>query len=123
MPEPHISPFHEAVSAPPVDRSVLARISGGDPSTERDILADFRRVNDEDAAALDRAVAATDGAQVTHSAHRMLGASRMVGAPAFASVCETIEHASREGDWTRITASMAPFHLEWNRLNTYLDTA
>ncbi|MBP6701987.1 MAG: response regulator [Vicinamibacteria bacterium] len=123
MPEPHISPFHEAVSAPPVDRTVLARISGGDPSTERDILADFRRVNDEDAAALDRAVAATDGAQVTHSAHRMLGASRMVGAPAFASVCETIEHASREGDWTRITASMAPFHLEWNRLNTYLDTA
>ena len=123
MPEtPHVSPFHEIVSSPPVDRSVLEKISGGDPSTERHILADFRRVNDEDAAALDRAVAATDGAQVTHAAHRMLGASRMVGAPAFASVCETIEHASREGDWTTIAASMAPFHSERNRLNTYLDT-
>jgi len=121
-------PVHAPVTSPrvetslPVDRSVLAKISGGDASTERDILTDFRRVNDEDAAALDRAVAATDGAQVTHSAHRMLGASKMVGAPAFASVCEAIEHAGREGDWTTITASMEPFHVERNRLNTYLDT-
>ena len=54
-------PVHAPVTSPrvetslPVDRSVLAKISGGDASTERDILTDFRRVNDEDAAALDRA--------------------------------------------------------------------
>ena len=122
MPEPAHVRSSPVEASPPVDRSVLAKISGGDASTERDILTDFRRVNDEDAAALDRAVAATDGAQVTHSAHRMLGASKMVGAPAFASVCEAIEHAGREGDWTTITASMEPFHVERNRLNTYLDT-
>ena len=112
----------KTVNGSPVDRSVLAKMSGGDASTEREILTDFRRVNDEDAAELDRAVAATDGPQVTHSAHRMLGASKMVGAPAFASVCETIEHASRAGDWTTIAANMEPFHVERNRLNSYLDT-
>jgi len=31
-------------------------------------------------------------------AHRMKGASRMVGARELAAVCETIEHAARQGD-------------------------
>jgi signal transduction histidine kinase/CheY-like chemotaxis protein/CHASE3 domain sensor protein/HPt (histidine-containing phosphotransfer) domain-containing protein len=120
--DPATSLFDGGALSPPVDRSVLAKISGGDAATEREILSDFRKVNDEDAATLDRAVAASHASEVTHFAHRMVGASKMVGAPALASLCETIEHASREGDWTTITATMAPFHQERNRLNSYLDS-
>ena len=112
----------ESADVGPVDRSALAVISGGDTATERDILRDFRRVNDEDAAMLRQAVATSDIPQVTRATHRILGASRMVGALALSRVCERIEHASRASDWTTIVANMPPFHQEWIRLNAYCDS-
>jgi signal transduction histidine kinase/DNA-binding response OmpR family regulator len=111
----------DAATAAPVDRSVLAEISGGSAATEHEILAEFRRTNDEDAANLDRAVAASDAAEVTRAVHRMVGASRTVGALGFASVCERIGHASRASDSTSVSAGMAAFHRELTSLNTYLD--
>ncbi|HUW39219.1 MAG TPA: ATP-binding protein, partial [Rhodocyclaceae bacterium] len=111
----------EPNSIVPLDRTVLAAISRGDAAVERDILLDFRRVNDEDAAMLKQAVAKSDLPQVTRASHRIKGASRMVGAMALAAVCERIEHASRADEWQTIQASMGAFHEEWMRLNAYLD--
>jgi signal transduction histidine kinase/CHASE3 domain sensor protein/FixJ family two-component response regulator len=111
----------DVATAAPVDRSVLAGISGGNAEAERDILVDFRRTNDQDATMLERAVATSDFPQVRLATHRMLGASRMVGAFGFAGVCERIGHTSRADDATTIAADMAAFHQEWTRLNAYLD--
>ena len=105
----------------PIDRSVLAGISGGDAATEREILIDFRRLNDEDAAMLKRGVTTSNNPQVIRATHRIKGASTMIGALGLARVCEHIEHASRVNDWTSIKASMATFQDEWMRLNAYLD--
>lgn len=107
--------------ATPVDRSVLAEISGGDAAVERDLLIDFRRVNDEDAAMLKQAVDASNLPQITRTTHRIKGASAIVGAVALASVCERIEQASRANEWTTVVANMQAFQQEWTRLNTYLD--
>ncbi len=104
-----------------LDRSVLAEISGGDAAVERDILIDFRRVNDEDAAMLKRAVTQHNFPQVARAAHRIKGASGIVGALALARVCERIEQASRSGDLTTIEADMQTFHQEWVHLNACLD--
>lgn len=109
-------------AAVPVDRSVVAEFSGGDASTEHHIFTEFRCANDEDAARLKQAIAASDGSQIIRSTHRMLGASRMVGALDFARVCERIEHASRASDWAAVEASMGTFQQELQRLNAYLDT-
>ena len=114
--------LHAATVAVPLDRSVLAWISGGNAATERDILTDFRRTNDEDAATLTRAVAAGDILQVIRSTHRMLGTCRMVGARGIAGVCERIGHASRASDWKAVEASMRAFHQEWLCLNAYFDS-
>jgi signal transduction histidine kinase/CheY-like chemotaxis protein/HPt (histidine-containing phosphotransfer) domain-containing protein len=105
----------------PVDRSVLDEISGGDVAAERHILREFRRFNDEDAAMLQRAVADSDIAQVTHEAHRIKGASRTVGAMGLASVCERLEHAGRANDWGEIAVHMAAFHRELECVNAYFD--
>ena len=111
-----------ADAAAPLDRSVLAAISGGDATAERDILLDFRRVNDQDAAMLEQAVAKSDIPQVTRATHRIKGASRAVGAMGLAGVCERIEHASRANDWPTVEANMGAFHQEWMRLNAHLDS-
>lgn len=111
----------DADAAAPIDRASLAEITGGDAAAERDILIDFRRVNDEDAAMLKRAVAESDMPQITRAAHRIKGASRMVGALRLADVCERLEAASRASDWDTIRAGMGTFQQEWARLNVYFD--
>jgi CheY-like chemotaxis protein/HPt (histidine-containing phosphotransfer) domain-containing protein len=127
IPEVHLPPSAAAGNgkyAPtdsPVDHAVLAAVLGGDAATERDVLTDFRHANDKDAAMLERAVAANDGPQVTRATHRILGASKMIGAHALAGVCERIGHASRSRDWMAVMADMSAFHREMARLNTYVD--
>ncbi|MEO8004647.1 MAG: PAS domain S-box protein [Betaproteobacteria bacterium] len=114
-------PIAEVVAA--VDPSVLAAVSGGDTAIEREILADFRRTNDDDASKLRRAVERFDTPTVTISTHRMQGASRMIGANGLASVCALLESASRAGDWTAVTANMGTFDEELERVNLYCQEA
>ncbi|MGI8894473.1 MAG: ATP-binding protein [Casimicrobiaceae bacterium] len=104
----------EAGAVTPVDPSVLAAISGGDAATERDILLDFRRVNDADAAMLKHAIAKSDSPQVARATHRIKGASRTVGALGLASVCERIEHACRANDWKRVEATWVRSTMNWS---------
>jgi HPt (histidine-containing phosphotransfer) domain-containing protein len=121
----HKTPDAAAVgadAAAPVDRSALAAISGGAAAAERDILMDFRRANDKDAEMLAEAVAENDIHRVMRAAHRITGASRMVGATGLAGACERLEHASRSNDWKTIEANMASYHQELKRLNLYFDS-
>jgi len=105
----------------PIDRSALAGISGGNAESEREILADFRRVNDADTAKLKQAVDNRQLDQVKHAAHRIKGAGRTIGAAALAAVCERLENASRAADWNVIQATMELFDRELERLNAYLE--
>jgi len=116
------SPAAAAGAPAPIDHSVLAEISGGDRAAERDILLDFRRVNDEDSVMLKQAVEKNDMAQVTRASHRIKGSTKMVGATVLSTVCERIERASRANDWPTVETSMGNFHQEWMRLNSYIDS-
>jgi signal transduction histidine kinase/CheY-like chemotaxis protein/HPt (histidine-containing phosphotransfer) domain-containing protein len=104
----------------PIDRSRLAEISGGDAAMERDILADFRGVNDSDAVMLREALEKRDISLVTHASHRIKGASRTVGAIMLAEVCERIERAARANDWSGIAANREALDRELERLNAWL---
>ena len=116
-------PLGDGATGNALDRSVLAEISGGDANVERSILSAFRNANDGDTAALQRAVLELDANKVTRAAHRIAGASRMVGALGLAEVCERIEHAGRACDWTAIRADSGALHREWQRLNTCLNAS
>jgi len=106
-----------------IDPSVLAAISGGDAAAEREMLKDFRRVNDDDAAMLRLAVDKHDIAQVTIASERIMGASRTVGAMALGAVCERLERASGLGDWKAIQTHMQAFQRELERVNSYCEQA
>jgi CheY-like chemotaxis protein/HPt (histidine-containing phosphotransfer) domain-containing protein len=104
-----------------VDPSVLAAISGGDAAAEREMLKDFWRVNEGDAAMLRLAVDKHDIAQVTIAAERIMGASRTVGAMALAAVCERLERAGGKGDWKEIQTQMPAFQRELERVNAHCE--
>jgi signal transduction histidine kinase/CheY-like chemotaxis protein len=107
--------------AEPLDRSALASLTGGDIAAEREILMDFRRANEEDAAMLKRAVAGSNIPEVTTASHRIKGASKMIGAMGLAAVCERLERASRADDWLTVRANMGAFEHELERLNHYCE--
>jgi len=110
-----------AASAGPIDQALLTATCGGDASMVGEVLAAFRRTCEDDSAGLRQAVSVDDVAQVTQFAHRMAGASKMVGALAFAAVCENIERASRNGDWKAVLAGMPGFEQERMRLAVYFE--
>ena len=60
----------------PLDPSAIAAISCGDAALERELLTRFRSSNDEDAAALARAIHGNDVPRVTQASHRLKGADR-----------------------------------------------
>ncbi len=106
---------------PPLDRAVLSAICAGDAAAERDILTDFRRANDADAAMFKLAFDARDAPRIAHASHRIRGASSTIGAIALAGVCERLERAGRAEDWQAIETDIGAFQRERERLNSYFE--
>ena len=106
---------------PPLDRGKLAELSGGDEQLEREFLADFRQASDVDAIELAAAIKSANQEQITRVAHRMKGASAMVGALPLAAICRRIETASRAGDAAAVAAETASLQCEVARLAAFLD--
>jgi HPt (histidine-containing phosphotransfer) domain-containing protein len=106
--------------APAIVRTVLAELSGGDQAVERDILREFKIANDADAAALDEALAKRDLPAIVRAAHRIKGASRMVGARDLGTVCAAIEQAGRAEDLTAVLAEEPRLRHELLRLAAHL---
>lgn len=114
-----------AVPAPPsaaVDRTALANISRGKPEVERELIALFRRLNDEDIETLQRAVSEGDVPGAVVASHRISGAGRMIGAFGLAEACDRLEAAGRANDLFSLRANMAALHLEVGRVNAHLDS-
>jgi signal transduction histidine kinase/CheY-like chemotaxis protein/HPt (histidine-containing phosphotransfer) domain-containing protein len=114
------SPAHADPGRPLIDRVVLAEISGGDPSIEREVFARFLEVNLLDVAALSRALDGQDIDSVIQLAHRIKGASSTIGALALGEVSGRLETAARAKDWATVVACQDVFHREAARLNGYL---
>ncbi|NPC54040.1 response regulator [Caenimonas soli] len=106
-------------SVTPIDQAFLMKNCGGYAAVVNEVLAAFRNTCEEDAAVLKDALEAGDVARVTQSAHRMAGASKMIGALGFAAACEHIDRASRAGDWKAILSGMPAFERERMRLAAY----
>ncbi|MGQ0799357.1 MAG: response regulator [Pseudomarimonas sp.] len=104
-----------------LDSNVLQRLTGGDAVANRRALALFHRVNSQDVSGLWQAITAGNATAIMHAAHRIKGASRLVGASAFAQICAELEAAAHTYDADRVSALLPRFHLELKRLNDYLN--
>ena len=104
------------------DRAVLVRYSSGDPMLEQEILHEFRTANVADIALFEQALAQHDPLLVAQAAHRIKGASRMIGAHAFAAICESVEKNGRARDWDAITSNRELFFGELGKLNEALNS-
>ncbi|SCK22774.1 ATP-binding protein [Vogesella sp. LIG4] len=113
-------PVQDDPAEPVLDREVLAVYSNGDWPVERDILADFLHSNDEDMQALQQAVAAANLEQVVWAAHRIKGASRMVGAAQLATAAAALEASGRSGEAAWLGEGWQQLQQAMHRLDGWL---
>ena len=93
------TPANGRPSAAPValDRAVLTALTGS-AEDEEVILRDFIAQTHRDLAALEAALTANDLSAAAREAHRIKGASRMVGAQALAQRSDRLEQAAHGGN-------------------------
>ena len=113
---PGMAGAEPASGEPPLDSITLNQYTGGDEELRREILRDFLAANAADAVALREALAGEDVAAIARAAHRVKGASRMIGAQPFADVAERIEAAAWTGDRAAVRGCVTEFEREQARL-------
>jgi HPt (histidine-containing phosphotransfer) domain-containing protein len=104
----------------PIDPARLAKNCGDYPEMLAEVLAAFRRTCYEDSAGLKQAVAARDAEEARRFAHRIGGASSMVGALGLAAACASVEQACRAADWEALPGAMHAFERERGKVMAWL---
>ena len=102
-----------------IDLLLLSEISGGNRQIQQDILAEFQRINEQDAAALRQAVLESDFKGVMQFSHRIKGSTLTLGATRLAAACEKLEMATPERSGS-LQAMMMVFEAELARLNQFI---
>lgn len=106
--------------AEPINYSVLYQVVPDSTAHVR-LLKKFQGHIRVDCAKLLQMLEQRDLASTEATAHRMKGASRMVGAESLAEVCAAIEAAARNCDLTQARAMINELEDTARRLDTYLD--
>ena len=110
-----------------VDAALLEELTAGDPALAADLLRDFFESSRADLAALEEAIGARNRDEARRQAHRLKGASRVLGLHALSDLAQQIEDrtANRSGDWERLGLLAAEVDEQLNRLerSTTADTA
>ena len=85
----------------------VSMVSANTLSLDRSLIEDFLRTTYDDIVALRAALADGDTSAITREAHRIKGASGLVGAAALAAAAARIETAGRDEDIATARASLA----------------
>lgn len=107
-------------ATPPLDVAALHIYSNGDREIERSILLDFYSNNCDDVSGLGQSVAAMDLQQVAWYAHRIKGASRMVGAEPLGAVAERLELQAKSGQGDSIPSLHHEFSAVLDQLEGWM---
>jgi CheY-like chemotaxis protein len=106
-----------------VDTALLRATWGSDANTIQSIVDSYLNSVREDYAGLHEAVARRDLEAVRELAHRMLGASGMVGAKGIAESCLLVTAASRDARWDELESAVQALEAEYARLDAEFGNA
>jgi CheY-like chemotaxis protein/HPt (histidine-containing phosphotransfer) domain-containing protein len=95
---------------------VLRELTGGDAASLQAILKDFRESTGKDLHDLANQIMQRDAQSVTRNAHRLKGASLIVGAAELAGVSQELEAASKREDWEAITGLCKKMRAAFGRV-------
>jgi len=92
-----------------IESKVLAQYTGGDAVIECEILEAYVAASVQDFDSLCAARAAGEIEEVQRRAHRIKGATRMIGAGPLGDAAEALEHAARGGEGATLEVALSAF--------------
>ncbi len=110
------NPVEAQAEARALNQDVLNGLASGSPEGEASILVDFIATTHKDLEAVARAQAVKDSPDLARQAHRIKGASRMVGADELAQAAERLEKSAVSGDWNAAAVLISRLHAALARL-------
>ena len=113
-------PLPQLAQPPPLDPAVLAALTGGDAGETRELLIEFLDSTGNDLAAVEAARNGGDLPGLAREAHKLKGASRMVGALELDQCAGRLEDASRAADWLAVPALVADVATAAERLRHHV---
>jgi HPt (histidine-containing phosphotransfer) domain-containing protein len=102
------------------DPDALSELTGGSAAAIDEILSEFNEANERDAAELAKAFERGEIEETRRLAHRIKGASRMVGLTRYAEACESVESAAKAKDMAALKAAMQKYERELGQIENYL---
>ncbi|HJU41076.1 MAG TPA: ATP-binding protein [Tahibacter sp.] len=107
-----------ADDAAPIDLAALSDIAGGDNAVVASLVRDFVESTARDVAAIAQAHADGDADALARNAHRIKGASRLVGATALADAADALERRTRGGE-PKVSAEVDALTAAFEVLNAW----
>jgi HPt (histidine-containing phosphotransfer) domain-containing protein len=102
-----------------LDTAVLALLSRGDRASSLEILRDFLATTQADLSELRQAEARGDRVELARYAHRIKGASRMVGARPMAEAAQALEDQARDPNGGPVAETLAILESVLTRLDRF----
>lgn len=100
MPDSAGRPEREPDTGAPLDLKVLAALTGGDRREMRSLLQDFLAALTIDLDEMRQACARDEASRIAQLAHKIHGASTLIGASELARMVADVERAANTGDIT-----------------------
>jgi len=89
-----------------LDRNALLALCGNDLTAAQELLEDFRSTTRSDIEVLDQYFEQKDHASLGRQAHRIKGASAMIGAVDLAQKAKQLEALARQGEWGHMEVAL-----------------
>jgi CheY-like chemotaxis protein/HPt (histidine-containing phosphotransfer) domain-containing protein len=113
-------PLPQLDHPPPLDPAVVDGLTRGNAADARALLGDFLSSTGEDLAVADAARDAGDFDALARQAHKVKGASRIIGALELAQCAEVLEQAARAADWRAAPSLAADMATAAERLRRHV---
>jgi PAS domain S-box-containing protein len=114
LPQIHAAPL-------PLDPTVLYSLTGGDPADTRLLLDDFMSTTESDLDGMQAARGAGNLEDLARQAHKIKGASRLVGAQELAAAAAEVEAAAKQGDWAHVLPHCSDVATAAERLRRHIE--
>jgi HPt (histidine-containing phosphotransfer) domain-containing protein len=105
----------------PIDSAMFREIWNLEPHDHRGLLTDYAESNSSDITALQAAVRCHRMLDIMRLAHRIAGASQVVGAVRVVAACRRIERAASDLDWQAMPALVEALCREVERVGDFID--
>ena len=104
-----------------LDLSVLQQAIGDKPDIRTQLLASFQQSLPEASNEIEDAFAWHNHIKLADAAHKLKSSSRSMGACELGEICQTLELAGRNKDWTSIEANMPVFLAHIGQIEAAID--